>query len=124
MHITNLIRNLHNQKLHYVLGKNPTSVKNAITLVQKNDAELKIIEGLHNHDLGHEIHNIHQVRMTNRINLDPATHITVLTSLMIVMKQLALDVNLILIAIHHPNALGNTTPTDTLATMPHTKVTP
>ena len=59
VHITHFIRNLHNQKLqHYVLGKNPISVQNAITLVQKKDAELKIIEGLHNHDSDHEIHNI------------------------------------------------------------------
>ena len=65
-----------------------------------------------------------QVRMTNAINLDPATHVMVLTSLKIVMKQLALDVNLILIVIYHPNAHGNTTPADTLATMPLTKVTP
>ena len=59
-HIIHFIRNLYNQKLqHYILGKNPTLVKNAITLVQKKDAELKIIEGLHNHNLGHESHNIH-----------------------------------------------------------------
>ena len=32
-HITHFICNLHNQKLqHYVLGKNPTSVQNAIML--------------------------------------------------------------------------------------------
>ena len=59
-HITHFIRNLHNQKLqHYILGQNPTSVQNAIMLAQKKDAELKIIEGLHNHDSGHEIHNIY-----------------------------------------------------------------
>ena len=35
-HITHFICNLHNQKLqHYVLGKNPTSVQNTITLAQK-----------------------------------------------------------------------------------------
>ena len=45
--ITYFIRNLHNQKLqHY-----PTSVQNAITLAQKKDAELKVIEGLHSNDL-------------------------------------------------------------------------
>ena len=50
-HITHFIFNLHNQKLqHYVLGKNPTSVQSTITLAQKKDAELCIIEGLHNHD--------------------------------------------------------------------------
>ena len=50
-HITNFIGNLHNQKLqHYVLGKNPTSVQSNITLAQKKDAELWIIEELHNHD--------------------------------------------------------------------------
>ena len=59
-HITHFIRNLHNQKSeHSILGKNPTSVQNAIKLVQKKDAELQIIEGLHNHNLGNEIHNIH-----------------------------------------------------------------
>ena len=41
-----------------MLGKNPTSVPNAITLGQKKDVELHIIEGLHNHDPEHEINNI------------------------------------------------------------------
>ena len=46
-HFMHFIRNVHNQKLqHYILSKNCTSVKNAIMLVQKKDAELKIIEGL------------------------------------------------------------------------------
>ena len=50
-HIMHFIYNLHNQKLqHYVLGKNPTSVQNAITLAEKKDAELHIIDGSHNHD--------------------------------------------------------------------------
>ena len=50
---------MHNQKIqHYILGKNPTSVQNAIMLAQKKDVELKIIEGLHNHDLHYEIHKI------------------------------------------------------------------
>ena len=55
VYITHFICNLHNQKLqHYVLGKNPTSVQNAITLAQKRDAELCIIGGLHNHNSGHK----------------------------------------------------------------------
>ena len=33
------------------------------------------------------------IRMTNQVNLDPAMPVTVLTSLKIVMKQLALGVN-------------------------------
>ena len=41
-----------------MLGENPTSVQNAITLAQKKDAELCIIEGLHNHDPEHKIDNI------------------------------------------------------------------
>ena len=66
-HITHFICNLHNQKLqHYVLGKNPTSVQNAITLVQKKDAELCIIEGLHNHDPEHEINNISNKQYQNQ----------------------------------------------------------
>ena len=60
-------------------------------LAQKKDTELKIIEVLHNHDLGHEIYTTFmQVGMTNPINLDPAMHVMVLTSLKIVMKQLCL----------------------------------
>ena len=41
-----------------MLGKNPTSVKNAITLAQKKDAELCIIEDLHNHVPEHKINHI------------------------------------------------------------------
>ena len=96
--ITHFIRNLHYQKLHYILGKKPTSVQNTIMLAQKKDGELKTIEGLHNHDLGMKCTTFTQVVMTNTINLDPAMHIMVLTSLKIVVKQCALHVNLILIA--------------------------
>ena len=42
-----------------MLGKNPTSVRNAITLAQKKNAELCIIEGLHNHDPEHERNGCH-----------------------------------------------------------------
>ena len=66
-HITHFICNLHNQKLqHYVLGKNPTSVWNAISLVQKKDAELCIIEGLHNHDPEHKINYISNKQYQNQ----------------------------------------------------------
>ena len=69
-HFTHFIHNLHNQKLqHYVLGKNPTSVKNAVTLAQKKDAELCIIEGLHSHDSGHEINNIINKQYNNQNNM-------------------------------------------------------
>ena len=47
------------------------SVLNAITLVQEKDAELKIIEGLHNHDLGHEINNIHPKHNDKTANIGP-----------------------------------------------------
>ena len=58
-HIIHFICHLCNNKLqHYVLGKNPTSVQNAITLVQRKDMELHIIEGLQCVDSGHEINNI------------------------------------------------------------------
>ena len=41
-HITHFIQNLHNQKFkHYILGKNPTSVQNAIMLVQKKRCRTK-----------------------------------------------------------------------------------
>ena len=65
-HIIHFICNCHNQKLqHYVLGTNPTSVQNSITLAQKY-AELYIIEGLHNHDPGHEINNIYNKQHENQ----------------------------------------------------------
>ena len=48
-----------------MLGKNPTSVQNAITLAQKKDAELCIIEGLHNHDLEQKINNISNMQYQN-----------------------------------------------------------
>ena len=68
-HITHFIRNVHNKKLHYILGKNPTSVQNAITLAQKKDVELRIIEGLHNHDSGHKINNIYTKHNEKPINI-------------------------------------------------------
>ena len=55
-HITHFIHYLHSQ--HYVLGKNLTLLKNAITQVQKKDTELYIFKGLHNHDTDHKINNI------------------------------------------------------------------
>ena len=71
-HITHFIHNLHNQKLqHYVLGKIPTSVQNAIMLAQKKDAELHIIKGLHNYDSGHEINNIYPKHNDKPINIGP-----------------------------------------------------
>ena len=66
------IRKFHNQNLqHYVLGKNPTSVQNAIMLAQKKDAELRIIERLHNHDSDHEINNIYTKHNDIPINMGP-----------------------------------------------------
>ena len=67
------IANLYNQKLqHYVLGKNLTSVQNAITLAQKRDAELKIIEGLHSNDLDQQVHNINLSQIDKPINPGPS----------------------------------------------------
>ena len=118
-HITHFIRNLHNQKFqHYVLGKNPTKVQNAITLVQKKDAELKMIEGLHNHNTYHKIHNINLSHNDKLIALDPVTHVMVLTSLKIAMKQLVLDVNPTSMVIPQLNV----PPTDPLATRHLTKI--
>ena len=71
-HIKHFICSLHNQKLqHCVLGKNVTLVQNAITLVQKKDVELCIIEVLHNHDPEHEINNISNKQYQNS-NAGPA----------------------------------------------------
>ena len=54
-----------------MLGKNPTSVQNAITLAQKKDTELCIIEGLHNHDSGHEVNNIYNKQNDTQNNMGP-----------------------------------------------------
>ena len=71
-HITHFIRNLHNQKLqHYILGKNPLSVQNAIMSAQKKDEELRMIKGLHNHDAGHEINNVCTKHNNKPINTGP-----------------------------------------------------
>ena len=93
-------------------------------LVQKKDAELKIIEGLHNHNLGHEICSIHASWNDKFDECNPYHACNGPHFIKIVIKQLALDVNLILIGIHHANTSGNATPTDTLVTMLLTKVTP
>ena len=67
-HITHFIHKFHNQKLkHYVLGKNPTSAQNAITIVQKKDTEFCIIEDLHNHDSEQKINNISTSNIKIRI---------------------------------------------------------
>ena len=71
-HITHFICNLHNQKLqHYMLGKNPTSVQNAMMLAQKKDTELHIIERLHSHDAGHKINNIASKQVDNKNIIGP-----------------------------------------------------
>ena len=70
-HIAHFMYNLYNEKpQHYVLGKNPTSVQNAITAAQKKDAELCIIEGLHNHDLEHEMNHISNKQYQSQ-NINP-----------------------------------------------------
>ena len=45
-------------------------VQNAITLAQKKDAELRITEGLHNHDSDHEINNIYPEHNDKQININ------------------------------------------------------
>ena len=71
-HITHFISNLHNQMLqHHMSCKNPTSVQIAIASAQKKDVELCIIEGLHNHDSGHEINNIYNKQNDNHNNMGP-----------------------------------------------------
>ena len=71
-HVTHIMHNLHNQKLqHYVLGKKPTTVQNAIMLVQKGDVELHIIEGLHNHDSGYKVNNIYNKQNNNQNKTGP-----------------------------------------------------
>ena len=66
-HITHFKCNLHNQNFHhYVLSKNQTLVHNAVTLAQKMDSKLCIIESLHNHDPQHEINNISNKQYQNQ----------------------------------------------------------
>ena len=45
-----------------MLGKIPSSVQNAITLAQKKDTELCMIQGLHNHDPKHKINYISSIK--------------------------------------------------------------
>ena len=54
-----------------MLRKNLTSVQNAITLTQKRDVELCIIEGLHNHDSGHKVNNIYNKQNDSPNNMGP-----------------------------------------------------
>ena len=61
--------------------------------------------------------------MINPVKFDLAMHVMVLISLKIVKKECTLDVNLIMITIHHLNVLGNAIPTDNLATILLTTVT-
>ena len=64
------------------------------------------------------------VRMTNLITLDAAMHVTVLTSLKIVIKQLVSDVNLTSIVLPHLNAPGDDYPTDPITITHLTKISP
>ena len=55
-----------------MLGKNPTSLQSTITLAQKKDADLCIIEGLPNHDPKHKINHISDKQYRTKIvTLDP-----------------------------------------------------
>ena len=54
-----------------MLGKNPTSVETAITLGHKKNAELHIIEDLHNHYSGHEVNNIYNKQNDNQNKMGP-----------------------------------------------------
>ena len=88
--------------------------------MQKKDADLKIIEGLHSNDLDQEVHNINISQTDKPINHGPATHVMVLTLLKIVMIKFLLNVNLTLIIIPHLNALGDA-PTTNPLTATHIK---
>ena len=54
-----------------MLHKNPISVQNSIMLAQKKDVKLCIIEGIHNHDSGHEVNNIYGKQNDNQNNMGP-----------------------------------------------------
>ena len=57
-----------------MIGKNPTSVLNVITLAQKKGAELCIIEGSHNHDSSHKVNNIYNNTII-KTTWDPVLHV-------------------------------------------------
>ena len=117
--ITHFIRNLHNQKLqHYVLGKNSTLVQNAITLSQKKDAELRIIEGLHNHDSGHEINNTYSKHNDKPANTGPYHACNGSHLIKTVMNQYVTDANLTYLNTHQLDTLGDAPLTDTKALAP------
>ena len=116
-HITHFIRNLHNQKLqHYILGKSPTSVQNVIMLVQRKDAELKIIEGLHSNDLDNEVHNINLSQTDKPNNPAPCHACNGPHLIKDCNNTIFLNVNPTLIIILHLNAPGDAPPTDPLTT--------
>ena len=91
-HITHFICNLHNQKLqHYVLGRHPTSVQNAITLAQKrmwNSTLFKvyivIIQAMKSTTL---LIN----KLINKTTLDPALLVVAHTMSEIAMNQYAIN---------------------------------
>ena len=57
-----------------MLGKNPNSVQNAITFVQKKDAELCSIEGFHNHASGHKLNITYNKQNDNQNDKGLALH--------------------------------------------------
>ena len=58
-----------NQAAYYGIRVNIWLIQDAITLVQKKDAELCIIEGLHDHDPRHEVNNIYNKQNENQNNM-------------------------------------------------------
>ena len=57
-----------------MLGRNPTSLQNAITIVQKGDPELHVIEGLYNHDPEHKINHISNKKYHSQISNSGPCH--------------------------------------------------
>ena len=59
VHIMHFIRNLHNQKLQHCFRQKPHISQKCHYVGTEKGCRIKIIEGLHNHDSGHIIHNIY-----------------------------------------------------------------
>ena len=64
--------------------------------------KLHIIEGLHSHDLGHEINNIANKQIDNKKDIGPCH---ACNSPHLAMNQYAINADQTLTAIHQPNAL-------------------
>ena len=88
-----------------MLGKDPTSVQNALHAGTEKGMELCIIEGLHSYDAGHEISNTASEQFDSKNSIGPCLALTVCPLYEIAMIQYTIIADQTYTAIHQPNAL-------------------